>query len=64
MDETKCEKNKHLPSFFHEIIIDISKLFTDDDDKQQNIQMTFYATIGMITGLVMYNDQKKKMKEN
>lgn len=55
----KTDGNTHTESYVHDTIVDISKLISEDDKTQENIQMGIYSIIGIFTGLAFFNSNKK-----
>jgi hypothetical protein len=62
MDKKKKNEDvvHHNTTYFHEVIVDVSKLFTNDERKQENIQLAIYSIAGIFTGLAIFNNNKKK----
>ncbi len=59
----KRENKGHI-SYFHDTVVDISKIISDNEKTQENIQIGMYSITGAITGLAFFNSNKKSEKSN
>lgn len=65
MDKKKNDSaTKHHVTYFHEIIVDVSKLLTNDEKTQENIQIGVYSIVGIFVGLALFNNNKKNEEKN